>query len=134
MNFFAAIRNKETGQNELITPPLDGLILEGITRLSTLELARERLVPEGWKVLERRIPMKELEDAANDGRLLEVFATGTAAVVCSVRTISWNNRTINCGIDRNMQAGSITNRLKNWIEGIQFGDEKHSWAPVVECE
>ena len=45
MNLFAAIKNKETGKPELLTAPLDGTILEGVTRDSILELARERLVP-----------------------------------------------------------------------------------------
>ncbi|KAH0394152.1 branched-chain-amino-acid aminotransferase, partial [Aureobasidium melanogenum] len=47
MNLFAAIINKD-GKKELMTAPLDGTILEGVTRDSILELARERLVPEGW--------------------------------------------------------------------------------------
>ncbi|PHH58462.1 hypothetical protein CDD81_5754 [Ophiocordyceps australis] len=134
MNFFVAIRNKETGQNELITPPLDGLILEGITRLSILELARQRLVPENWKVLERRITMKEVEDAAKEGRLLEAFATGTAAVICPLESISWQNKKIACGLAKDDKAGPITQRLKDLIEGIQFGDEEHSWAQVVQPE
>jgi branched-chain amino acid aminotransferase len=54
MNLFAAIKNKETGQPELLTAPLDGTILEGVTRDSVLGLARERLEPKGWKILERK--------------------------------------------------------------------------------
>jgi branched-chain amino acid aminotransferase len=59
MNMFVAIADKQTGQKELVTAPLDGTILEGVTRDSVLHLARERLVPEGWKVSERKYTMKE---------------------------------------------------------------------------
>src|ERR1051326_3483476 len=76
MNLFVAIKNKE-GQKELVTAPLDGTILEGVTRDSVLGLARERLEPQGWKVSERKMTMKELAEAADDGRMLEVFGAGT---------------------------------------------------------
>ena len=59
MNLFMAIKSKVTGQKELLTAPLDGTILEGVTRDSILALARERLVPEGWVVSERKVKMSE---------------------------------------------------------------------------
>src|SRR5204863_7838614 len=89
MNLFAAIKNKETAQNELLTAPLDGTILEGVTRDSILSLARERLAPEGWLISERKFTMPEVAAAADEGRLLEIFGAGTAAVVSPVRRIGW---------------------------------------------
>ncbi|KAF1984749.1 branched-chain-amino-acid aminotransferase [Aulographum hederae CBS 113979] len=127
MNLFAAIKNKETGQKELLTAPLDGTILEGVTRDSVLALARQRLEPEGWKVVERKYTMKELADATDEGRMIEVFGAGTAAVVSPVRKISWKGRLVECGLPEGEEAGELTMRMKNWIEGIQYGDEEHEW-------
>ncbi|HHD56639.1 MAG TPA: branched-chain amino acid aminotransferase, partial [Desulfobulbaceae bacterium] len=63
--------------DELITPPLAGTILPGITRDSVLQLARDW----GMHVNERRISIDEVVEAAGDGSLQEVFSTGTAAVI-----------------------------------------------------
>ncbi|KAF2267127.1 branched-chain-amino-acid aminotransferase [Lojkania enalia] len=132
MNLFAAIKNKETGQSELLTAPLDGTILEGVTRDSILGLARERLEPQGWKVSERRFTMKELADAADEGRMMEVFGAGTAAVVSPVRKISWKSRLVECGLADHAEAGPIAQQMKDWIEGIQYGDEDgHPWSYKV---
>ena len=128
MNFFAAIHDKMTGQKTLMTPPLDGTILEGVTRDSVLDLARERLQPEGWKVEERNFTMAELASAADDGRLIEAFGAGTAAIVSPVRSISWKGRLVDCGLKEGQEAGDVAKRMKSWIEGIQYGDEDHPWS------
>lgn len=70
---------------ELVTPPLDGMILPGVTRDSVLSLARDHAagkhevegLPEKLVVVERPITMKEVKDASHDGRLVEFFGTGT---------------------------------------------------------
>ena len=128
MNLFVAMKDKKTGKNELVTAPLDGTILEGVTRDSILALARQRLEPEGWIVSERKFTMSEVANAADEARLLEVFGAGTAAVVSPVRKISWKGRLIECGLREDQEAGDLTVRLKNWIEGIQYGDEEHEWS------
>ncbi|KAF2761792.1 branched-chain-amino-acid aminotransferase [Pseudovirgaria hyperparasitica] len=129
MNLFVALKDKKTGQNELITAPLDGTILEGVTRDSVLGIARERLEPEGWKVTERKCTMKELAEAADEGRMLEVFGAGTAAVVSPVRKISWKGSTVECGLSEGTEAGPIAQRMKDWIEGIQYGEEpENPWS------
>lgn len=128
MNFFVAIRDKETGKKKLMTAPLDGTILEGVVRDSVLELARERLEPEGWEVEERKFTMPELASAADDGRLIEAFGTGTAATVCPVRKIGWNGRLVECGLKEDEEAGDVAKRMKAWIEGIQHGEEEHPWS------
>jgi branched-chain amino acid aminotransferase len=127
MNFFAAVKNKGTGKPELLTAPLDGTILEGVTRDSVLALARERLQPEGWTITERKFSVAELAEAADEGRLIEAFGAGTAAVVSPVRKISWKGRLIDCGLKEGEEAGEIALRMKSWIEGIQYGDEEHPW-------
>ena len=127
MNLFMALKDKETGQKELVTAPLDGTILEGVTRDSVLGLARERLEPLGWKVSERKVKMSDLAEASKEGRLLEVFGSGTAAIVSPVRTIAYQGQLVNCGLKEDEEAGEIALKMKNWIEGIQYGDEAHPW-------
>ncbi|KAK4229432.1 aminotransferase [Podospora fimiseda] len=132
MNFFVVLKNKETGQKELITAPLDGTILEGVTRDSVLSLAREKLAPEGWKIIERKYTMPELAQAAEEGRLVEAFGSGTAAIVSPVRSISWKGKTVNCGLKDNEESGETTMKMKQWMEARQYGDEEHEWSYVCE--
>ena len=127
MNLFVALKNKETGKKELVTAPLDGTILDGVTRDSILALARERLGPKGWGVSERKLRMSEIMEAADQGRLIEVFGAGTAAVVSPVRNISWKGKLVNCGLKENEEAGEVALQMKNWIEAIQYGEEEHPW-------
>ncbi len=76
-NFIVVWKTRE-GKKELITAPLgDKLILEGITRRSVLELARERLAEE-LDVVERKYGITEVEEAVEEGRMLEAFVVGTA--------------------------------------------------------
>lgn len=131
MNFFAAIKNRETGRKELVTAPLDGTILEGVTRDSILALARERLEPEGWVVSERKMTMRELAEAADESRLLEAFGAGTAAIVSPVRRIGWKGRMVDCGLREDQEAGEIAVKFKDWIERIQYGEDEHPWRYVL---
>lgn len=76
-NFFLVWKTRER-RTELVTAPLgDQIILPGVTRRSVLELARERL-GEGLEVVERKFVMREVEEAVEEGRLVEAFAAGTA--------------------------------------------------------
>uniref|UniRef100_A0AAZ3QL77 Branched-chain-amino-acid aminotransferase, mitochondrial n=1 Tax=Oncorhynchus tshawytscha TaxID=74940 RepID=A0AAZ3QL77_ONCTS len=89
MNLFIYWTN-EGGGLELLTPPLDGIILPGVTRQSLLDLARE------WgefKVTERTMGMKELLGALDSGRITEVFGAGTACVVCPVGSLLYKGKT-----------------------------------------
>lgn len=131
MNLFVALKNAQTGQKELITPPLDGTILEGVTRDSILALAREKLVPEGWKVLERPFTMPELAAASKEGRLIEAFGSGTAAVVSPIRNIGYKGELVGCGLRPEEEAGELALRMKNWIEARMYGEEEHEWSYVV---
>lgn len=131
MNMFAVIKDKETGQKELVTAPLDGTILEGVTRDSVLALARERLIPQGWKVSERKYRMKELAEASSEGRLIEAFGAGTAAVVSPIRKISWKGQLVDCGLADHEESGELAGQMKEWLDAIQYGDEAHEWAVRV---
>ncbi|KAF2157063.1 branched-chain amino acid aminotransferase II [Myriangium duriaei CBS 260.36] len=127
MNLFTAWV-AEDGVKEIVTAPLDGTILEGVMRESVLELARERLVPEGWRVTERRFTMKEIDKAASEGRMLEVFGSGTAAVVSPVRNIGWRGKTIDCGLSPGEEAGPIAKQVAEWFAEIQYGEAEHPWS------
>ena len=89
MNIFALFRQK-SGQLELVTPSLEsGLILPGVTRRSVLELACQW---EGVEVTERKLTLKEILKGAEDGTLVEMFGTGTAAIVSPVGNIFYQGK------------------------------------------
>ena len=76
-NFFVVWRTK-TGRVQLVTAPLGNkIILDGITRRSVLELARQRL-DDKLEIVERQFTMYEIEEAIEEGRIIEAFVAGTA--------------------------------------------------------
>ena len=96
MNVFVVMRTA-SGQVELVTAPLSGDILPGVTRRSILDLARADPASVGVDVVSERVfTMPEVVAASRDGRLLEVFGAGTAAVVCPVRGSSTRVRPSTC--------------------------------------
>ena len=81
MNIFILMRN-EKEEVELVTPPLtSGTVLPGVTRQSVLDLTSTM---SGLRVRERRITLPEVLVASKQGRLMEVFGCGTAAVISPV--------------------------------------------------
>lgn len=82
-NFFV-VWTTRGGELQLVTAPLyDKIILDGVTRRSVLDLAKERLSAtreglKGLSVVERKFIMREIEEAIEEGRLVEAFAAGTA--------------------------------------------------------
>ena len=145
MNVFFAWKRKD-GQKEFITAPLDGTILEGITRDSVLELAREKLGAEGWIVTERAFTIADIKEAEAEGRLLEAFGSGTAAVVSPIKKIVWDGgleaRTLGAqgGVEINVplspgkEAGPIAQQMWDWILERQYGDVESPWSVVVPKE
>uniref|UniRef100_A0A0R3S2Q7 Branched-chain-amino-acid aminotransferase n=1 Tax=Elaeophora elaphi TaxID=1147741 RepID=A0A0R3S2Q7_9BILA len=88
MNIFMYWKN-EQGDDELVTAPLyDGMILAGVTRDSVLHLARQM---DDIKVTERYVKIGEIRRAVKEGRMYEMFGTGTACVVCPVDRIMYKN-------------------------------------------
>ncbi|KAF7784779.1 hypothetical protein Agabi119p4_944 [Agaricus bisporus var. burnettii] len=95
MNLFVVFKRPD-GTHELVTPPLDGMILPGVTRDSVLALGRghasgtHRLdLPDKFVVTERQVPMKEVQEASKNGSLVELFGAGTAAVITTVDKIGY---------------------------------------------
>jgi len=100
--------------DELITPPLEGSILPGVTRDSVIKLAHHF----GIKVAERRLTIEEVLKAAADGTLKEAFASGTAAIVSPVGQIYFRGKEYSIN---NGQIGSLVEKLYNEILEIQYG-------------
>ncbi|WP_371376937.1 branched-chain amino acid aminotransferase [Sporomusa aerivorans] len=111
---------------EIITPELNGSILNGITRRSVLEVAKDW----GMKVSERRISIDEVYQAHAEGRLQEVFGSGTAAVISPVGELSWKGRKI---VINNNEIGETSQKLFDYITSIQQGRvaDKFGWVDEV---
>ena len=132
MNFFIVFKDPETGKKELVTAPLDGTILPGITRDSILTLARERLSPEEWTISERYCSINEVAERAAKGEVLEAFGSGTAAVVSPVKQIGWHGKDIDIPLLPGEESGPLTKEIARWIADIQYGRVKHgNWSRVV---
>ncbi|PKU23945.1 branched-chain amino acid aminotransferase [Telmatospirillum siberiense] len=112
--------------DEIITPPLNGAILAGVTRDSILTLCRDW----GLKTSERRISIDEVMAAARNGTLVEMWGTGTAAVVSPVGELGYKDErvTINGG-----KTGTLTQKLYDAIVGIQYGEteDRHEWTTTL---
>lgn len=108
--------------NELITAPLGGTILPGVTRDSVLCLARSW----GMKVSERRLSMDEIMDAIANGTMQEAFASGTAAIVSPVGQIYYRKKEYAIGEGK---IGKLTEKLYNELLQIQYGmkDDPFGW-------
>jgi branched-chain amino acid aminotransferase len=76
--------------------------------------------------------MPEVARASEEGRLREVFGTGTAVVISPVKSIGWKGRTITCGLEEGQEAGLVASLMKEWIEGIQYGEVEHEWSFLIE--
>jgi branched-chain amino acid aminotransferase len=120
MNIFFKIDGK------LITSPLSGSILPGITRASIIELARHM----GYDVEERRITIHEVFEAANKNKLEECFGTGTAAVISPVGELKWLDRVT---IINENKTGKTTQALYDKLTGIQLGKvhDEFNWVEVI---
>ena len=122
MNIFFKI------DGEIITPALHGSILSGITRKSALELCKSW----GMKVSEKRITIQEVAEAYDNGKLEEVFGTGTAAVISPIGELKYGDKimTLNNG-----EIGPVSHMLYETLTGIQWGktEDTFGWTvPVVE--
>jgi branched-chain amino acid aminotransferase len=120
MNIFFVI------DGEVITPALEGSILDGITRMSCIEVLRAR----GYTVTERRICIDELQQHMRAGRLSEIFGSGTAAVISPIGGLQIGSHywEINGG-----ECGPVTEMLYNTITGIQTGvvEDEFGWVVRV---
>lgn len=120
MNFMVRIGD------EVVTAPLGGTILAGVTRDSSLALLRSW----GVKVSERRLAIDALISAAKDGSLTEVWGTGTAAVISPVGEIGWHGERVQIADGKR---GELTARLYDALTSIQYASapDPFGWTAQV---
>lgn len=121
MNIFFVI------DGEVITPQLTGSVLPGITRKSAIEICKNK----GYKVTERRISIEEIAQAYDDGKLDEVFGTGTAAVISPVGHLKWGDKIITIN---NNEIGSVSQMLYDTLTGIQWGTIEDTFNWIVKID
>jgi branched-chain amino acid aminotransferase len=121
MNIFFAYED-----GSLVTPPLTGTILPGITRDSIIRLARDA----GHQVVERLVSFDEWRADAESGRLREVFACGTAAVVTPIGTVRFPDGEFSIG---DTESGPVSTGLRQRLVDIQRGraDDPYGWVERV---
>ena len=112
----------------LVTPPLTGSILPGITRDSILRLAPDL----GYRVEERMISIEEVRDRIADDTLSEMFAVGTAAVVTAIGALRDRGEEVVIG---DGDVGEAARKLYDRLTGIQYGrvEDTYGWTRIVEA-
>lgn len=120
MNIFFVI------DGEVITPKLTGSVLPGITRKSAIEICKNK----GYKVSERRISIEEVAKAYDEGKLDEVFGTGTAAVISPVGHLKWGDKVMTINDNK---IGEISQMLYDTLTGIQWGKlpDDYNWIVKI---
>jgi len=121
MNIFFVV------DGEVLTPNLDGAILDGITRRSIIQLLEDA----GHKVTQRPISIDEIVEADKKGKLTEMFGTGTAAVVAPVGKLKYKDYTINFV----QKADSVGQYAKDTINGLRNRtiEDKHHWLSEAQA-
>jgi len=120
MNMFFVINN------EVISAPLTGSILPGITRDSVMRIVKNW----GMKMSERSLSIHEVISAAKDGQLKEAFGTGTAAVISPVGQITYKGKDF---VVAGGKMGELSQKLYDEIVGIQYGEREdpHGWREKI---
>jgi len=111
--------------DEVVTPVLNGSILEGVTRRSVLDLLKHWNVP----VVERKISVEEIFEASKNGELKEAFGTGTAAVISPIGEFLWNETSITLN---NGETGELAKKIYDTLTNIQNGREEDPFGWTVE--
>jgi branched-chain amino acid aminotransferase len=111
---------------DVITPPLTGTILPGITRDSVITLLRAM----GYRVKEDRVSMDELLARYDKGELRECFGTGTAATVSHVRRIQYKDRTLELPpVEQRKVGPAVRAKLLNIMTGCE--PDPYGWIEEV---
>jgi branched-chain amino acid aminotransferase len=112
--------------DEVITAPLHGTILPGVTRDSVIHLLKSWDIP----VSERRLTIDDVFAAGNDGRLSEIFASGTAAVISPVGKLVSADEALAVG---GGSVGPLAQRLYDALYGVQTGrlTDSFGWTVTV---
>ena len=136
-NFFVLWNNRTTGRRELITAPLgDGVILEGVTRASVLDLVRSGALGD-VDVTERKFTCQEILEADKEGRLIEAFGAGTAFFVAPVQDLYFRGTDVVLplgmeGRGDGVRGDEFAMRVKDLLKDVMYGRWSHEWGVVVE--
>jgi branched-chain amino acid aminotransferase len=111
----------------VVTPPLSGSILPGVTRDSVLTLAEDL----GYEVAEEQIDVDEMLADVQSGRITEAFGCGTAAVIAPVGKFRYLDRDY---LVNNYELGPVSSRLYKELTDIQFGriPDRFGWTYTIE--
>ncbi|WP_455582293.1 branched-chain amino acid aminotransferase [Dysosmobacter sp.] len=113
---------------KIYTAACTGTVLPGVTRRSCIELLKDW----GYEVVEGKLAIADIMQAGHEGRLEEVFGTGTAAVVSPVKELDWKGDKVFIGGGK---IGPVTQKLYDTMTGMQWGriaDTKGWIAPVCK--
>ena len=113
--------------DEIITAPLDGIILPGITRDSVIALLKK----QGLNIVERKLSIDEVRRAYQDGTFREMFASGTAAVISPVGELCYKGERM---VINNGDIGPVAQKLYDTLYGIQTGTVEDSMGWTVEVK
>lgn len=113
--------------DEVITAPLMGTILPGITRDSVIQLLKKW----GVKVSERRLSIEDVIAASKSGELQEVFASGTAAVISPIGSLCYKGEDYKVA---DGEVGPVAQKLYDTLYGMQTGkvEDDMGWTVKVE--
>jgi branched-chain amino acid aminotransferase len=110
----------------IVTPALNGSILEGVTRDSVIGLAADL----GHTVEERQVSADEWKDGVRNGDITEVFASGTAAVITPIGRVAWPEGDLTIG-DHSTDhgVGPVTQSIRTTLLDLQYGriPDTHHW-------
>ena len=112
---------------KIYTAATTGTVLPGVTRRSIIELLKDW----GYEVIEGKLAIADVMKAGHDGKLEEVFGTGTAAVVSPVKELTWTDDTVMIG---DGEIGPLTQKLYDTLTGIQWGriEDTKGWTVKVQ--
>ncbi|KAH7925655.1 branched-chain amino acid aminotransferase II [Leucogyrophana mollusca] len=136
MNFFVVVTREDGDGLDVITAPLDGTILPGVTRASCLSLASSPAFQKEQSLRlhthERVFTMADLVQWSAQGRLVEALSVGTAAIIASVSKIGWKGKDITLPAYE-AGLGPVGMALREKVVAIQEGREEwEGWG--VACD
>ncbi len=121
MNLFFVFKDK------VVTPDTSGAILKGITRKSLIEM----LKADGVTVEERPISMDEVAEAHDNGNLIEMFGSGTAAVVANVSEFSYKDKLYKLS---DVSTHATANGLREKINALRAGEIEDTFGWVIDVK
>lgn len=120
MNIFFAFGDR------IVTSPLTGSILGGITRDSVLKIAKDM----GLEPVEKQLTIDEVADGIASKKITEIFGTGTAASISPVGHLSYNGKKY---IVNEGRVGKVSQKLYDYLLDLQYGEieDRYNWLTYI---